>query len=70
VPHSQSFPQLEQILRKQKEQSQLLLQQLLDIQGLQVLNSVEKHRKYCVCLCTDFVAPKLGGVETHSYQLA
>lgn len=27
-------------------------------------------RKYSICLTTDFVAPKWGGVETHSFQLA
>jgi len=31
---------------------------------------MESETKYSVLLCTDFVAPKLGGVETHSYQLA
>lgn len=27
-------------------------------------------KKYSICLTTDFVAPKWGGVETHSFQLA
>ena len=27
-------------------------------------------RKMNICLATDFVAPKWGGVETHGYQLA
>ena len=31
---------------------------------------MESDRKYSVLFCTDFVAPKFGGVETHSYQLA
>jgi phosphatidylinositol N-acetylglucosaminyltransferase subunit A len=31
---------------------------------------MESNTKYSICICTDFVAPKFGGVETHSYQLA
>ena len=30
-------------------------------------NIMESDTKYCIALCTDFVAPKFGGVETHSY---
>ena len=30
----------------------------------------EPEKRYCICLTTDFVAPKWGGVETHSFQLA
>jgi len=29
-----------------------------------------QNNKYCILLATDFVAPKFGGVETHSYKLA
>lgn len=31
---------------------------------------MESTTKYSICICTDFVAPKFGGVETHGYQLA
>jgi phosphatidylinositol glycan class A protein len=31
---------------------------------------MESSTKYSICITTDFVAPKFGGVETHSYQLA
>lgn len=44
-------------------------------QSTEILNFVnelndEPQKQYCICLTTDFVAPKWGGVETHSFQLA
>lgn len=30
----------------------------------------EGGRKYNILICTDFVFPKFGGVETHGYQIA
>lgn len=31
--------------------------------------SNQKNRRYTILICTDFAFPKLGGVETHGYQL-
>jgi len=28
---------------------------------------MESTTKYSICISTDFVAPKFGGVETHGY---
>jgi phosphatidylinositol glycan class A protein len=36
----------------------------------QIRKLMESNTKYSICITTDFVAPKFGGVETHSYQLA
>ena len=36
----------------------------------QIQKLLESKKKYSICLTTDFVAPKWGGVETHGYQLA
>lgn len=39
----------------------------VDTQKFLPKNIMESDTKYCIALCTDFVAPKFGGVETHSY---
>jgi hypothetical protein len=36
-----------------------------DNEGIKKL--MESNTKYSICITTDFVAPKFGGVETHSY---
>lgn len=38
-----------------------------DIESPAMQKIIESETKYSILLCTDFVAPKLGGVETHSY---